>query len=703
VAWSGLPEGLKFAISTRVVSGKTELVATVKLLFEPGLLRESFSGYYNDSFTWFDGKSPTQTEQNVLISYSDIGDNYTNRWQGIFIPPETASYTFKTNSDDASHLRIKVGNSFTTLVNNGGLHGARELSGVQTLVANTPYPIIIIQGDNGGGDTMQVSWKGGAQTTYTTDLSRYFYVYNGNDGFPANLSNTEFSYNGNTLSVLNMESDTLAFLPNQSVDFVLSGTTPKEDFKQFLVSDTLTFSENVNFNIDLGNGFVPQDGDAFVLARATSIINFENLGVNADTVIPGVSFDMSTRTAGDGKKELVLTFQNNGIPMVGVDSQITVKSGDFFGALQSISMDAQYGSIRVDDILFTDNFASNDGWTSGGHRGFSISNQTLKLNYGKPSTGSKTFDFGAENAGKTVSIEMDLIIGSGWELNEDFFSVLNGSSEIYRYGYAGNCYGSGSGNASATTSLSNPSTTPLTLTTHLDGNGQLPLQLKLCSDSSSETMAVDNLLIELNKGTFTYTKASGVQGPVPLSMTFVNDGASGVLNTTITVGSVDAPPIAADVSDIVVSQTSSINVMLLGTSYSNLALTYSIGSPANGEVTFLGGVNGPDVNYTPNANFTGIDTFTYTVTDTESRESNEATVTVTVIPDFSESVDAQIETASGLDTIEASLKLWLDAGNSNGKSNLGLTDGQAISTWVDLSGSGNDAIQTTEVKKALYE
>ena len=43
----------------------------------------------------------------------------------------------------------------------------------------------------------------------------------------------------------------------------------------------------------------------------------------------------------------------------------------------------------------------------------------------------------------------------------------------------------------------------------------------------------------------------------------------------------------------------------------------------------------------------------------------------------------------------ADAKLWLDASNINGQSNTGLSDGDAISTWVDLSGNGNNALQST--------
>ena len=62
--------------------------------------------------------------------------------------------------------------------------------------------------------------------------------------------------------------------------------------------------------------------------------------------------------------------------------------------------------------------------------------------------------------------------------------------------------------------------------------------------------------------------------------------------------------------------------------------------------------------------------------------------------DLSDQVDAQIGVTSGLDTIEANLKLWLDASNIDATGNITLTDGDAIGEWIDLSGSGNNAMQT---------
>mgnify|MGYP007000213643 len=55
--------------------------------------------------------------------------------------------------------------------------------------------------------------------------------------------------------------------------------------------------------------------------------------------------------------------------------------------------------------------------------------------------------------------------------------------------------------------------------------------------------------------------------------------------------------------------------------------------------------------------------------------------------DFSETVDAKIGEASGLDSIESNLRLWLDASNIDAYNNDTISDGDTISSWKDLSGN----------------
>ncbi|MBA95169.1 MAG: hypothetical protein CMP21_05385, partial [Rickettsiales bacterium] len=89
--------------------------------FKKGL-NEWFSGidagYFNDNCLpcnnnrWFEDRNPARAESVVkIIDKGDEGHEYSYRWTGYFIPPQTGRYYFKTASDDSSRLFIKKNGS----------------------------------------------------------------------------------------------------------------------------------------------------------------------------------------------------------------------------------------------------------------------------------------------------------------------------------------------------------------------------------------------------------------------------------------------------------------------------------------------------------------------------------------------------------------------------------------------------------------
>ena len=73
------------------------------------------------------------------------------------------------------------------------------------------------------------------------------------------------------------------------------------------------------------------------------------------------------------------------------------------------------------------------------------------------------------------------------------------------------------------------------------------------------------------------------------------------------------------------SEDTAVEITLTGTDLDGDDLTFSVSDPTNGTVSKDGAV----VTYTPNTNFTGTDTFTYTAND-GTIDSSEASITVTV-------------------------------------------------------------------------
>ena len=126
----------------------------------------------------------------------------------------------------------------------------------------------------------------------------------------------------------------------------------------------------------------------------------------------------------------------------------------------------------------------------------------------------------------------------------------------------------------------------------------------------------------------------------------VNDGTvdGNTATVTITVGGVNDPPVAVN-DGAATSEDVGIIIDVLANDTDADGDTLSVAStsdPANGSVVN----NGGDVTYTPNADFTGIDSFTYVVND-GTVDGNTATVTVTVsaVNDAPVAVDDAVATS----------------------------------------------------------
>lgn len=84
---------------------------------------------------------------------------------------------------------------------------------------------------------------------------------------------------------------------------------------------------------------------------------------------------------------------------------------------------------------------------------------------------------------------------------------------------------------------------------------------------------------------------------------------------------------AADSQTISTDEDTAVVITLSASDADGTALTYNISQPANGTLTG----NGPTVTYTPNANYNGADSFTFTANDSVA-DSDVATVSIDIIP-----------------------------------------------------------------------
>ncbi len=92
---------------------------------------------------------------NFDISPRDLNNRFGFKFEGFVEILTAGQYTFFTTSDDGSDLWING----VKIVNNDGLHGAQERSGIVTLPAGK-HAIIVRFFENDGGESLQVRWSG---------------------------------------------------------------------------------------------------------------------------------------------------------------------------------------------------------------------------------------------------------------------------------------------------------------------------------------------------------------------------------------------------------------------------------------------------------------------------------------------------------------------------------------------------------------
>ena len=173
----------------RVGSGTVNFKITTVLNYNAGLFKTTYAGYFADSVSFFAtatpttyGSNPSTSVQTTAISEAatDDGSNFSIQWLGYFKPTTTETYTFFTNSDDASYMWIGANalSGFTTAnatVNNGGAHGNVEKSGTAALTAGVYYPVRMQFGEAGGGDVFGFNYSTPTITKTTNVTGLVFY------------------------------------------------------------------------------------------------------------------------------------------------------------------------------------------------------------------------------------------------------------------------------------------------------------------------------------------------------------------------------------------------------------------------------------------------------------------------------------------------------------------------------------------------
>ncbi|MGH8278144.1 MAG: Ig-like domain-containing protein [Gammaproteobacteria bacterium] len=176
--------------------------------------------------------------------------------------------------------------------------------------------------------------------------------------------------------------------------------------------------------------------------------------------------------------------------------------------------------------------------------------------------------------------------------------------------------------------VSTPVATPVSGTlSATDSNAGATLTFSIVSNVNHGTATITNAAT----GAFTYTPSAEYFGPD--SFTFeVKDSTGATSNVATESITVTAPlngPIAVN-GTLTTNENVAANGLLVATdSNPGVTLTYTVIQPAHGTLTQPDGKNNAAFTYTPANNYSGQDSFTFSVYD-GSATSNTATVTITV-------------------------------------------------------------------------
>jgi hypothetical protein len=122
----------------------------------PGLAYEAFEGAWSDLSGIGAAKAVrTGTAPTINASPRTRDLDFGLRFRGYVDCPREGVYTFATRSDDGSSLRV----GDVLVVDNDGLHGARDVSGQIALAAGR-HPIEVLFFQRGGDIELGVTWEG---------------------------------------------------------------------------------------------------------------------------------------------------------------------------------------------------------------------------------------------------------------------------------------------------------------------------------------------------------------------------------------------------------------------------------------------------------------------------------------------------------------------------------------------------------------
>lgn len=188
-------------------------------------------------------------------------------------------------------------------------------------------------------------------------------------------------------------------------------------------------------------------------------------------------------------------------------------------------------------------------------------------------------------------------------------------------------------------------------------------------------------------GQFAWTP-SEAQGPGVYNVTFTVTNGSETKSevVAITVNEVNLAPVAGNIL-VVTDEDKAVTVTLTGTDADLPAstLTFALVSTTNNGI--LGTLNGNQVTYTPNANFSGADSFVFKVTDGMAEATGVVNITINAVNDAPTAVADTVTTIKGTTIVVPASTLLVNDSDLEGSPISFVSVGQATNGTVVVNGA----------------
>ena len=502
--------------------------------------------------------------------------------------------------------------------------------------------------------------------TYTPDAD-----YNGPDSFTFTVDDGEFTSSAATVSItVNAVNDaptataqSVSTDEDVAVGITLSGSDPEGDTLSFTIvtqpigGSLSVTAANVVYTPDAGLSgpdsftFTVSDGE-FTSAEATVTIDVAAVNDAPTATAQSVSTDEDTALpitlAGTDPENDTLTFAivtgpGNGT-LSGTAPNLTYTPNTDFNGTDSFTFTVNDGEFTSAEVTVTlDVTAVNDGPTSTAQSVSTPEDTALPITLAGTDPENDTLSFaigtGPGNGSLSgVAPNVTYTPDADYKRPDSFtFTVSDGE------------FASAEATVTIDVAAVNDAPTATAQSVSTDEDTALPITLA-GTDPENDTLTFaivtgpGNGTLSGTAPNLTYTPNTDFNGTDSFTFT-VNDGefTSAEATVSITVNAVNDAPTATPQLPVTVEDTA-LPITLAGTDPESDPLTFAIGTgPGNGSLSGTA----PNLTYTPNADFNGTDSFTFTVNDGEFT-SSAATVSITVNADN----DIPTATAQSVSTAE---------------------------------------------------